>query len=247
MAWGFGNTGGGGGGGFNANDAILHVQAPAHSIVTIAKGSYHKSDAGHERDSDQTVYDYYFVIHQSQFDSVTPWTVTATLDSNTIQKPIIINAANEYDMVLVYSFYLLNGSDYNWNYSRSNITTNGSITSQTGRVLLKTNAKSNAYVYIRWVAVDLTGYNTISAYFVNGMNDVNVYGVVWISDSPSVNKYGNATACTHQYFAKSQSGNVTLDVSEYSGVWYVAVGTDTNNSTWEGARTVYVYNTIVSV
>ena len=247
MAWGFGNTGGGGGGGFNANDAILHVQAPAHSIVTIAKGSYHKSDAGHERASDSSVYDYYFVVHQSQFDSVTPWTVTATLDSSTIQKPIIINAANEYDMVLYYSFYLLNGSSYNWDYSLSNIITNGAITNQSGRVLLNTNVKSTSYVYLRWVGVDLTGYNTISAYFVNGMSDVNIYGVIWISDSPNVNKFGNSTAWSHQYFAKNESANVTLDVSQYSGVWYVAVGTDTNNSTWEGRRTVYLYNTIISV
>lgn len=94
---------GGGGGGITATDAILRVQAPAGSTVTISKGAVSKSDLGHENADDHTVYDYYFIIHQSQFDSVNPWTVTATLGGDTASDTIIINAANEYNFVISYN------------------------------------------------------------------------------------------------------------------------------------------------
>ena len=91
-----------GGGGLKSTDAILRVQAPAGSTVTISKGGVSKSDAGHENADDHAVYDYYFIIHQSQFDSQNAWTVTATLGANTTSTTIIINAADEYDVFLSY-------------------------------------------------------------------------------------------------------------------------------------------------
>ena len=90
----------GGGGSFTPTDAILRVQAPAGAVVTISKNGTTKSDAGHENMADPTVYDYYFIIHQSQFDSLTPWTVTATIIGITNTKTIIINASDEYDLIL---------------------------------------------------------------------------------------------------------------------------------------------------
>lgn len=89
----------GGGGSFTATDAILRVQAPAGGVVTISKGATTKTDYGHENMTDPTVYDYYFIIHQSQFDSLTPWTVSATANRVTNTQTIIINASDEYDLV----------------------------------------------------------------------------------------------------------------------------------------------------
>lgn len=91
------NMVGGGGGGLAATDALLRVQAPAQSTVTITKGGVTKSDAGHENADDHFYYDYYFIIHASQFDS-TAWTVTATLNNNSVSKTIVVNAADEYDL-----------------------------------------------------------------------------------------------------------------------------------------------------
>lgn len=98
----FNMVGGGGGGELLPTDAILRVQAPAGSTVTITKGTTTKTDLGHENADHPTVYDYYFIIHQSQFDSVTPWTVTATLITQTATQTIIINAADEYDLLMSY-------------------------------------------------------------------------------------------------------------------------------------------------
>lgn len=96
------NMVGGGGGSLSATDALLRVQAPAGSTVAITKGGTTKTDLGHENAADNTVYDYYFVIHALQFDGVNPWTVTATLSGETATDTIIINAAAEYDVVLWY-------------------------------------------------------------------------------------------------------------------------------------------------
>lgn len=90
----------GGGGGLSATDALLRVQAPAGSTVTITKGGTTKTDAGHENADDHTVYDYYFIIHASQFDGVNPWTVTATLGGESASDTVIIDSADEYDVEL---------------------------------------------------------------------------------------------------------------------------------------------------
>lgn len=90
----------GSGGGLKSTDAILRVIAPAGSTVTISKGAVSKSDLGHENSDDSSVYDYYFIIHASQFDSVNPWTVTATLGADTATDTVIINSADEYDVKL---------------------------------------------------------------------------------------------------------------------------------------------------
>lgn len=93
---------GAGGGHLNDTDALLRVSAPAHSIVTITKGSTVKSDHGHENAIDSNFYDYYFIIHQSQFDSENPWTVTATLGEDSASDTVIIDLADEYDVNLSY-------------------------------------------------------------------------------------------------------------------------------------------------
>ncbi len=106
-----GRTNTGGGGGLQDTDALLRVQAPAGSVVTITKGATTKTDQGHENADDNTVYDYYFIIHQSQFDSVNPWTVTATLNGDTASDTIVINAAEEYNMTLEYVLWLFKDGD----------------------------------------------------------------------------------------------------------------------------------------
>lgn len=96
----------GGGVGLKDTDAVLRVIAPAGSVVTISRGGVSKSDNGHENASDNTLYDYYFIIHQSQF-SATAWTVTATLGTQSINDTIVIDSAYEYDVVLSYTLWLV--------------------------------------------------------------------------------------------------------------------------------------------
>lgn len=106
-----GRVNAGGGGSLQATDAILRVIAPAGSTVTISKGGVTKSDLGHENAADTSLYDYYFIVHQSQFDSVNPWTVTATLGTDTASDTIIINSADEYDVELSFRYWFVRNGD----------------------------------------------------------------------------------------------------------------------------------------
>lgn len=90
----------GGGESFKPTDAILKVIAPAHSLVTISKGSVSKSNNGHENEHDTSLYDYYFIIHQSQFDAINPWTVTAINGSGISSTTVIVDAPDDYDIAL---------------------------------------------------------------------------------------------------------------------------------------------------
>lgn len=95
------NMVGGGSGGLTSTDAVLRVQSTAGSTVTISKGGITKSDQGHENASDTTKYDYYFIIHASQFDGSNPWTVTATLGNLSSSDTVIINSPDEYNVALI--------------------------------------------------------------------------------------------------------------------------------------------------
>lgn len=141
-----GRVNAGGGGGLQSTDAILRVIAPAGSTVTISKGGVSKSDLGHENAADTSLYDYYFIIHASQFDSVNPWTVTATLGSDTDSSTIIIDTADEYDVVLEYGYFLYrDGNEYT---SRTGgwsvINGSGTLTKNATDMLVKSTSTSSS-------------------------------------------------------------------------------------------------------
>lgn len=93
---------GGGGGGLSPNAAVLTVTAPIGSTITITKGGTSKTqDAskGHPSADDASVAKWYFSISTANFGT---WTVTATLGSETATGTIVIDAADEYDLILSY-------------------------------------------------------------------------------------------------------------------------------------------------
>ena len=92
----------GSGGGLKDTDAILQASAPAGSTVTITKGTTTKSDTGRIEADNSSTYDYYFPISQSQFDSVNPWTITATLGGQSASSQIVVNSAKSYRVGLSY-------------------------------------------------------------------------------------------------------------------------------------------------
>lgn len=96
------------GGGLNISDtdAVLLVRAPAGSVVTLSRGGASRSDNGHVNPTSSSVYDYYFIIHQGQFSS-SPWTVTATLGTQSISETVVINSSDAYYMTLSYTLWLI--------------------------------------------------------------------------------------------------------------------------------------------
>lgn len=228
-----GRVNAGGGGGLQSTDAILRVIAPAGSTVTISKGGVSKSDAGHENKDDNTLYDYYFIIHQSQFDSVNPWTVTATLGSDTKSNTVIIDSADEYDLILLYGDYYYDSGDEfvditgGWIATGSTGTSGGSIVKQPTYLELKKVTSGNISA-MTTNTIALSEYSTISFVLESKINNSAVevkYGVSISGGSELTNAgyvtansiYNTETILTYDISSIS-SGHPAIRTSGSSGV-----------------------------
>ena len=237
------NMVGGGSGGLKATDAILRVIAPAESTVTIAKSGVSKSDGGHENALDNTLYDYYFIIHASQFDSSNPWTVTATLGTQTISDTIIINAANEYDLSLSYTLWLINDG-----VSQFGTITPVALKSQSTSTTAQAPAVSSAtgYIQIGWTSAASSGnagggiaYFSSSKINLSKYNNLHVDGTLRNPTAYDTNNCASAWTAIGSYqtenrlFAQPVSSsiesssyvsyNTDIDISSLSDEAYIGV------------------------
>lgn len=229
----------GGGASLKATDALLRVQAPAGSTVTISKGTTAKIDLGHENADDHTLYDYYFIIHQSQFDSVNPWTVTATLGTSTASSTIIIDAADEYDVELSYRLYLYNhgtietaisgglvtGGNYGVTPTRTfnadNFYMRGAGASQSGAN--GTEVTDNL--------IDITPYSKLCAVF-SALSTTGTTTSAYIGVT-SQKADGRRSTFTAFEIANSANTVCELDISSLNSAYYIGVGGAGNaNMTW---------------
>jgi len=223
----------GGGGSLSATDAILRVIAPAGSTVTISKGAVSKSDQGHENASDTSLYDYYFIIHASQFDSVNPWTVTATLGSDTASATVIIDSADEYDVVLDYGYYLVKDGLLTSN-AITTFASHNTVTQNTGYVEFTDASNNQVGIFSSTDAVDLTNYSTLVITITEGGSFAGNEKVptICIGSTRPTTSGGSANitgiVASTKLLATSQSawnitaGTYTLDVSGYTGSYYIA-------------------------
>ena len=124
------NCSAGGGGGLSDTSAILRVSAPTGSTVTLTRGGITKTSTGHPNAADASQNDYYFVIPQSAFSS-TAWTVTATYAGKTDTQTVVINAADEYDVLMSYDFFLVRNGVMQNSVTLSSITVSGTVTAAT--------------------------------------------------------------------------------------------------------------------
>lgn len=222
------NMVGGGGGSLSATDALLRVQAPAGSTVTITKGSTTKTDQGHENADDSTVYDYYFIIHQSQFDSTTPWTVTATLGTQTASDTVLISENAEYDIELSYGFYLYNNDDLRtavtggWSYaaflSTSNYSAGTLDTAYNGTTCYLSASGQNRQISAVTVnKIDVTDYNALRI----EVSDYTFAGSGY-RELDLVSSRGNVSSPAAQVSIDS-TGTFSIDVSSITGSYYIGL------------------------
>ena len=211
---------GAGGGHLNDTDALLRVSAPAHSIVTITKGSTVKSDHGHENADNHSFYDYYFIIHQSQFDSENPWTVTATLGEKSTSDIIIIDLADEYDVLLQYQLDLYTPGNVHTDVTGGWSATTGGNYVQFGSESISFTNADNFPIVSTDDTIPLSNYSTLcvdikaNSYGSSG----NIY--VGIADS--------RITTDNQFTArvkKTTTGReiLSLDISAYDDSKYVAI------------------------
>ena len=234
------NTGGGGGN-IKGTDAILRVIAPAGSTVTISKGGVSKSDLGHENASDPTFYDYYFVIHQSQFDGVNPWTVTATLGGDTASNTVVIDSADEYDLILLYKEYYYDSGDEflditgGWIATGSSGSSGGSIVNQPTYLEIKKVYGGNISA-MTTNSIDLSEYNTLHFEIeskINSSNNQIIYGVS-IAGGSNVEVQGTTTG----NIIYNTRTHFTVDISSTS-IGHPCVRATGNSSASGGSIIVY--------
>lgn len=227
-----GRTNTGIGGSIKGTDAILRVIAPAGSTVTISKGGASKSDLGHESASDPTLYDYYFVIHQSQFDSINAWTVTATLGTQTSSYSVIIDSSDEYDITLIYGIYLVKDGLLT-DVAITKFKTTNTIVQNTGYVRFSDTSNNTIGIFSSTDAVDLTPFNTLKI-TLTGSSSKSYKGntkvpTICIGSSRPTTSGGsgditNIIASTKLSETDAiPAGDYTLDISSYSGLYYIAL------------------------
>ena len=156
----------GGGGGPTSSDAILLVTVPANSTVTATKGQTTLVPTMWITAADSSLETALFVIGSSLFDSVNPWTVTATLGTNTASDTITINSNKQYDLGLSYSIELWNnGDNYSvsggWQFSaRSG---NSSTRAITSTALVSYSTNNYTYTFFQPKTIQTITKNTLRA------------------------------------------------------------------------------------
>lgn len=250
-----GRVNAGGGGSLQATDAILRVIAPAGSTVTISKGGVSKSDAGHENAADNTLYDYYFIIHQSQFDSINPWTVTATLGSDTKSDTVIIDAADEYDVILSYDLYFVrNGIVQDGFTATLSGISSASITQGDGYLehdVPQVNSSFTALYYgVKQnfpIGYNYLVYDGQQKGFYQSPGTCPAFGLISTlatgsSNSTFIAYTGTRNARDNNYIARDV---YTLDISNVSGDYWVgsSIASSANQSVTGGERVFNLYLT----
>lgn len=104
-------VGGGSGGSLKDTDAILTVTVPTGSTVTAAKGGTTLPPTMWVQAADATLDCALFSIPAAQFDATTPWTVTATLGTDSATATVLIDSNKQFDLELSYHTYLYNKGD----------------------------------------------------------------------------------------------------------------------------------------
>ena len=112
----------GGSGGLSANNAVLHVNAPVGSTITLAKGGVTvkvlDASKGHISAEDSRLADWYYAVSASNYGT---WTVTASNGTNSTSATVTINANKQYDVGLTYDLYLLKNGLFQFAHDKGDL------------------------------------------------------------------------------------------------------------------------------
>lgn len=205
---------GGGGSTINGNDAVLRVTAPANSTVTISKGAISIADSGYGNISDPTLNNYYFVIHESQFDAINPWTVSAVNGTGYSSTTVIIDSADEYDVVLhPYLPIEYQMVEYIEKQSNSYIDTGLSLGSNDFQIDYKIRTESNVSGSTErpMVSIWTSSANYWSFFYSNSQTD-------WYLAQHTYISHGMTADSDYVYQIKRTGGTWTYAVTNVLGV-----------------------------
>ena len=220
---------GGGGGGPSASDAILIVTTTTGSTVTATKNGVTITPTMWEKAADATYECALFVIPAAQFDSSTPWTVTATDGTNTDTDTIVINSNKQYDMLLDYNIWLVRHGVLLVTFTPSAYANLNQLTDYTQMIITGNN-------YGRITTqnqIDVTDFATLRVKFY--MDNAGKYAQSYYSTyyptigvgsstpssdtSPNYSKYTRMNSST----GVIPNENYAVDLSDQTGLKYVSM------------------------
>lgn len=221
-------VGGGGGGKLKDTDAVIVATVPTGSTVTATKGGTTLTPTMWVKATDSTLDCAIFSIPASQFDSTTPWTVTATLGTETASETVLITTNKEYEVELSYSLYLYNNGDLctavtgGWSYAAFLNTSNYSAgtlnTAHNGTTCyLSANGVNKQISAVTVNKIDVTNYNALRI----EVSDYTFAGSGY-RELDLVSSRGSASSPAAQVRIES-TGIFDVDVSSITGSYYIGL------------------------
>lgn len=206
---------GGGGGKLKDTDAVLIATVPTGSTVTATKGGTTLTPTMWVKAADSTLDCAIFSIPASQFDSTTPWTVTATDGTSTARATVLITTNKEYEVTLVYELRIITAGARD--QSVGIILQHMAETRGSGFLLYKQSTQYDPE-YVSFGPVDISTYSTLNwRMSVDGLNTDydNAYGIG--------QNHGKTLVMSNSMNAiPGQAVNTyTQDISRYTGEYYI--------------------------
>jgi len=217
----------GGGGKLKDTDAVLVVTVPTGSTVTATKGGTTLTPTMWVKAADASLDCAIFSIPASKFDSTTPWTVTATLGTQTASDTVLITTNKEYEISLSFALWLFNDGNtfesttggyfkvYDTNGSSGTFTLGSTITVRGAA------SDSNSVCGCSTVnAVDLTGVSTLKIHVTSGISGYSSrYGTFGVSKTSGFAPFTSLSVFTHIF----STGDISINVSNLTGLYYVKI------------------------
>ena len=199
-------VGSGGGKGGGRKSQIL-ANAPSGSVVTCSNGTVTKTATSNG------------MVAFKDLDFGT-WTLTTTIDGNVVSKSATINRVALYYVELYVVLYD-NGDECTAKTGGWSAYTNGgTLTKNATELVLNSNSYGNHLVVGTVNKIDLTDYNEI-AFTVDTATFVNSSGYYSIGIGSDKTNNWHVDATTVWYSDSVKTGVISLDVSDYSGEYYV--------------------------
>lgn len=225
-------TFGGSGGSLSASDAILVVTVPTGSTVTATKGGVTLTPTIWVTAADPTLDCAIFSIKPSLFDAQTPWTVTATLGTDTASNTVVIDSNKEYNLTLSFSINLYRTGVLDSRVIGQKVFGGNGTVSLTNEnnVLTAYNhySSGNAAVTAYFgtdSAVDITSFDAIHLIVNNVILGRSAPKIGLLSSIPATDFGSWSWVASTELSAVSTETEYMVDISGLSGLYYVAIGT----------------------
>lgn len=217
--------------------AVIGVTYPKGSIVTCSNG---KQTIKAKDTSGEAM-----LIVPSTGD----WTVTSIQGNQSANKVMSITKAEQVNTIIMAYANLYKNGTFASNFDRVELTKNATITYLDNSIKVVSNSSSTSYGLIVFKKVNLIGFKLINVTFsaASSYGDGGTIAVVndISSWSPSSTSTGTL-AYKYDTVQTTSSRTITLDVEALNGIYDIAVGFSTQNSSWYNSRTMNYASIVLS-